>query len=118
MDRKSIIIIVVSVVLLFGWTQYVKKAYPGRPLTASTNTVVVPPGSNGVAAAVAPTNAASIPTLSPARGESLPRPELPEKTYGGPGTSASPRESNVPKDGRGQRAVPDRHATTPPARSR
>src|SRR5438876_2631427 len=55
MDRKSVIVLAVSLILMFGWYWLVNLRYPPRPLSVGTNSLAY--ASNSVAP---PTNTSAI----------------------------------------------------------
>src|SRR2546430_15549874 len=62
MDRKSIIVLLVSVLLMFAWYGMVNRLYPPRPIAPRTNPVPGP--TNSIAAGTNATAPAAVPGIS------------------------------------------------------
>ena len=79
MDRKSIIVLAVSFVLMVGWYWLVNRLYPPRPMSQGTNSVAGA-GNSGAAGTNAAANAqaASIPASALPAG-ALVKPDAPEE---------------------------------------
>src|SRR6185295_12495261 len=73
MDRKSILILVVCVLLFFSWSHLINRLYPPQPVPEGTNTIASPSSPVGSNAPVASVEA------TPAAVAALPGSSVPEK---------------------------------------